>query len=152
MKFAYPPGATPLDPDAAAGLLIRADTQQQLDEAEALNIQIAVVFLETHAVSKDFPTDGQLRELHRRMFDRVWRWAGTYRKSDTNIGVIGRRFQNRCVTCARTFTPGSIKVQKKKIMMMTIATRSVRGFTGKLFGFTRFLMGTVDMLVSRQTG
>jgi Fic-DOC domain mobile mystery protein B len=27
------------------------------------------------------------RNLHRRMFDRVWKWAGVYRKSNTNIGV-----------------------------------------------------------------
>lgn len=28
-----------------------------------------------------------LQELHRRMFDRTWRWAGKFRTTDTNIGV-----------------------------------------------------------------
>jgi fido (protein-threonine AMPylation protein) len=25
--------------------------------------------------------------LHKRMFDATWRWAGQFRKADTNIGV-----------------------------------------------------------------
>jgi len=28
-----------------------------------------------------------LRELHHRMFDRVWRWAGQYRLTERNLGV-----------------------------------------------------------------
>jgi Fic-DOC domain mobile mystery protein B len=39
-------------------------------------------------------------ELHRRMFGKVWRWAGSYRKSDKNIGgpwyQIGERLHNLC--------------------------------------------------------
>lgn len=28
-----------------------------------------------------------LRQLHRRLFGNVWKWAGKFRKSDKNIGV-----------------------------------------------------------------
>ena len=27
------------------------------------------------------------RSLHKRMFDKTWKWAGVYRRSDKNIGV-----------------------------------------------------------------
>jgi Fic-DOC domain mobile mystery protein B len=28
-----------------------------------------------------------VRELHKRMFDRTWRWAGSFRKTERNLGV-----------------------------------------------------------------
>ena len=35
------------------------------------------------------------RNLHRRMFGKVWRWAGTYRATDKNIGVDHRDIHRR---------------------------------------------------------
>lgn len=35
----------------------------------------------------DSVNEGFGRGLHRRMFGDVWRWAGTYRTSDKNLGV-----------------------------------------------------------------
>ena len=32
-----------------------------------------------------------LNDLHKRMFGRVWRWAGTYRQTGKNIGVDAYR-------------------------------------------------------------
>lgn len=34
-----------------------------------------------------------LRGLHRRMFNGVWRWAGTYRASERNLGVAHYRIE-----------------------------------------------------------
>jgi Fic-DOC domain mobile mystery protein B len=34
----------------------------------------------------DILTDGFVRDLHRRMFGQVWRWAGRYRTTDKNLG------------------------------------------------------------------
>ena len=34
----------------------------------------------------DLLTDTFTRELHRRMFNRTWKWAGKYRTSDRNLG------------------------------------------------------------------
>ena len=81
-----PDGATPLDPDEAEGLIpdhIR--TRGELNEWEQANVLAGAEW----AVStrKDALDEVTIRELHRRMFDRTWNWAGTYRTSDKNIGV-----------------------------------------------------------------
>ena len=31
-------------------------------------------------------SEGFCRDLHRRMFNKTWKWAGTFRQSDKNIG------------------------------------------------------------------
>ncbi len=31
--------------------------------------------------------DKYLHDLHRAMFVRIWEWAGTYRRRETNIGI-----------------------------------------------------------------
>lgn len=85
----YPDGATPLDPDEAAGLkLTHITTREALDRWEQDNIHRA----DAWATQRRRPVDALLsedflRELHRRMFGDVWRWAGRYRTSDKNIGV-----------------------------------------------------------------
>ena|SRR5687767_2296543 len=87
MDFAHAPGATPLDPDEAEGLIpLHITTRAQLDEWEHLNI----IEGEEWAFAKkrsDVLTDHFFRELHRRMFGSTWKWAGTYRKTDKNIGI-----------------------------------------------------------------
>ena len=85
-QWDYPDGATPLDPDEAEGLIPEHITKRgELDEWEQRNILGAIAWL-----GKTRPTDilneTFIRELHRRMFGKVWRWAGTFRKSDKNIG------------------------------------------------------------------
>src|SRR6185312_10983181 len=35
-----------------------------------------------------------LRGLHRRMFKRVWKWAGVYRTTDRNLGIAPYRIQS----------------------------------------------------------
>lgn len=87
MKWAYPAGSTPLDPDEIAGLKIKGLMyQSELDIEEAMNIAEAAFWLEGK-VSK-LPLEASfLSTLHREMFGRVWRWAGQYRLSDKNLGV-----------------------------------------------------------------
>jgi len=81
-----PVGATPIDPDEAAGLLPdHIATRGELDELEEANIQDGLAWgLRRHSeiLSEEF-----LYELHRRMFDAVWQWAGKVRLTDKNIGV-----------------------------------------------------------------
>jgi Fic-DOC domain mobile mystery protein B len=36
-----------------------------------------------------------IRELHHRMFDNVWKWAGTYRKTERNIGCDPKEITQR---------------------------------------------------------
>jgi Fic-DOC domain mobile mystery protein B len=86
MKIEYAPGATPLDPDEAAGLIPTSiATRGQLDEFEAANIADGLRWAASRR--RDVLTIKFMQELHRRMFRGVWRWAGTYRKSGKNIGV-----------------------------------------------------------------
>lgn len=88
MIFTYPPGATPLDPDAAAGLIPNLTTQGELNEFEAANILQASRWANrSRTLRRDYPTVTALRELHRRMFDQTWRWAGQFRRVGTNIGI-----------------------------------------------------------------
>jgi Fic-DOC domain mobile mystery protein B len=39
------------------------------------------------ARKRDVLAWGYMEQLHRRMFGRVWRWAGSHRKSEKNVGV-----------------------------------------------------------------
>jgi Fic-DOC domain mobile mystery protein B len=87
--FSYVTGQTPLDQEEMDDLLSKTvSTRQELDEAEQLNIEEAVEW----SLKKKLPAERILeslfvRELHKRMFQDVWRWAGEFRKTDKNIGV-----------------------------------------------------------------
>ena len=81
-----PAGATELDADEAAGLIPKSlTTRAQLDEFESANIAEAMAWSATKR--RDVLAEGFLRDLHRRMFGRVWRWAGLFRASGKNIGI-----------------------------------------------------------------
>ena len=80
------PGQTPLDPDEAAGLKPKhIATQGDLDEWEAQNILKATKWV-ARQKHLDVLNEMFCRELHTKMFDDTWKWAGTFRKSDKNIG------------------------------------------------------------------
>jgi Fic-DOC domain mobile mystery protein B len=91
MRFDYPPGATPIDPDEAAGLIPSSvETLSDLNVFESENIAEARLW--AFAQRPFDPLDDLfLRGLHRRMFNRVWRWAGAYRRSNKNLGVDWRQ-------------------------------------------------------------
>jgi Fic-DOC domain mobile mystery protein B len=87
-----PAGTTPLDPDESAGLLPgHIATREQLDEWEAENILEGQRWAAGAAKRREILDDAILRELHRRMFGRTWKWAGTYRSTEKNIGVAPAR-------------------------------------------------------------
>lgn len=86
----YPPGATPLDPNEIDGLLADyISTQGELNQLEQENILEAASWASGAARNSYRPilTESFVRELHKRMFKRVWRWAGKFRQSDKSIGV-----------------------------------------------------------------
>ena len=85
--FDHAPGATPLDPDEAAGLLPpHITTQGDLNAWEQANILQGDRWA-MRQKRVDLLDEGFVRELHRQMFNKTWRWAGTFRKSNKNIGV-----------------------------------------------------------------
>ena len=87
LKFDGPPGATPLDPDELDGLVpTHISRRSELDEWEARNILKAETWL--HGRSRlDVLTLSFVKQLHKRMFDDTWKWAGTFRTTAKNIGV-----------------------------------------------------------------
>lgn len=83
-----PAGTTPLDPDESAGLVPgHIGTREQLDEWEAENILAGERWAAGAAKRREILDDAFLRELHRQMFERTWKWAGSYRASEKNIGI-----------------------------------------------------------------
>ena len=87
MEFHYAPGATPLDPDEAAGLVpTHITTQGDLNAWEQANILQGDRWAGRQK-NRDLLDEGFVRELHKKMFDQTWQWAGTFRKSNKNIGV-----------------------------------------------------------------
>lgn len=85
-----PDGATPLDPDELEGLRQRhITTRGELNELEQANIEAGLLWLAGRRQTAIL-TDEFLRELHRRLFGDVWRWAGTYRLREKNIGIDPR--------------------------------------------------------------
>ena len=79
--------STPLTAEEKDGLKLKWITlRSELNEAEARNIAQAQVWLMSNK-NKEFCSDTFLRELHKKMFGDVWKWAGNYRTSERNIGV-----------------------------------------------------------------
>lgn len=87
MRFEYAPGATPINPDEARGLIpAHLTLQRELNEYEEANILEATEWL--FGRNRGDPLDEQfVRTVHRRMFSHTWQWAGEARRSDKNIGV-----------------------------------------------------------------
>lgn len=82
-----PDGATPLDPDEMEGLKFRhVTTRGQLDELEQVNLESGLVWLGRRR-KKDILTEQFVRDLHRRLFGDVWKWAGQFRRTEKNIGI-----------------------------------------------------------------
>lgn len=88
MKFEYPEGATPLDAESQHALIPSLTTQAELNEFEQVNIGNAVTWAaKNKRLKSTLLTIEGLKFLHKKMFDRTWKWAGKFRTSDTNIGT-----------------------------------------------------------------
>lgn len=82
-------GQTPLTDEEREGLLIPSiSTRAELDEFEQQNIERAIKwtlgkrFKKDRLLSEDF-----IKRLHKEMYGDVWSWAGTFRKSERNLGM-----------------------------------------------------------------
>lgn len=84
--------ATPLTPAERSELIpTHVTLRGELNELEQQNIAQADSWAfsrNRHVLDEVF-----LRSLHRRMFNRVWRWAGQYRKTERNLGVATYRIE-----------------------------------------------------------
>ncbi len=89
LELQYAEGQTPLDEEEKEGLKIKSiTTQGELDEFEQLNIEKAVEWtIHTNLKQERILTEKFVKDLHKKMYGDVWKWAGEFRKSDKNIGI-----------------------------------------------------------------
>jgi Fic-DOC domain mobile mystery protein B len=83
--FEQPSHATPLRAEEADALRAAVVDRQQLNEIEATNVAAGRSW--ALRSRKDHLNEDFLNELHKRMFGKVWKWAGDYRTFDVNIGT-----------------------------------------------------------------
>jgi Fic-DOC domain mobile mystery protein B len=82
--------ATPLTPDERAQLILTyITTRSQLNEAEQIGIADADRW--AFRRRRDVLGEDFLLALHKRMLGGVWKWAGTIRNTERNIGVAPYR-------------------------------------------------------------
>lgn len=122
MKWHYPIGATPLDPDEAAGLIPgHVTTQGQLNEWEQNNIVEAELWVTQRIRSVETILDQLfVQQLHKKMLDKTWRWAGKFRKTDKNIGVDWRFIPTQLQT---TLDDVRYQIEHQTYMIDEIAAR-----------------------------
>lgn len=83
----YPPGATPLSPEELDGIKLKhISTRSELDRWEHENIQDALLWL-TKRRKGEVLSEEFICRLHEKMFSKVWKWAGHFRRTEKNIGV-----------------------------------------------------------------
>lgn len=111
--------ATPLTPDERRQLIpTYITTRAQLNEAE----QIGITGADSWAFSRrrDILDEKVLLDLHKRMFGKVWRWAGTLRTTERNIGIEAYKIRTELRTLLddvrfwidhKTYLPDEIAVR-----------------------------------------
>ena len=94
-----------------------------MDEFEQLNIEKAIEWtIHTTLKPERILTEKFIKDLHKKMYSDVWKWAGEFRKSDKNIGIkwtqIGLELKNLLDDTKywidnKTFTPEEISIRFK---------------------------------------
>lgn len=86
MKFIFPEGATPLEQEELKDLIpIHLTTQEELnawEERNILNAQQWAFKKKQNIISIEF-----IKNLHKHMFNKTWKWAGKFRHSEKNIDI-----------------------------------------------------------------
>lgn len=89
LEIDYKDGQTPLDEEEKDGLKIKSiTTQGELDEFEQLNIEKVVEWtIHTKFKPEKILTEAFIKDVHKKMYGDVWKWAGEFRKTEKNIGI-----------------------------------------------------------------
>ena len=162
----YAEGKTPLDEDEKEGLLIpTVTTRGELDEFEQLGVEKANEWLlnKKFSVNKIL-TEDFVKELHKRMFNDVWKWAGEFRKTNKNIGVdkfmIGLELKNLLDDCKywiekKVFSEDEMAVRLSHRMVLIHPFANGNGRHSRLiadvlitkgFGKAYFTWGSVSLI------
>jgi len=119
LNLDYPSGATPLDPDEAAGLLpAHITTMGQLNDWEAQNIIQAELWLRGRR--RDLLSLAFVQLLHKRMFSETWKWAGRFRNTEKSIGIDPKNISARTHDLLEDI---KVQLQYKSYPMDEIAVR-----------------------------
>ncbi|MFK7058586.1 mobile mystery protein B [Flavobacterium oreochromis] len=89
LNIEYINGQTPLSEEEMEGLkILSISTRGELDEVEQLNIQKAIEWtIRLKIKPEQLFSEKFVLDLHKKMYGDVWKWAGTFRKSEKNIGI-----------------------------------------------------------------
>lgn len=89
LTIEYIDGQTPLNDDEKDGLqILSITTREELDEFEQLNIEKAIQWtLGKKLKTEQLFSEKFIKDLHKRMYGEVWKWAGTFRTSEKNLGI-----------------------------------------------------------------
>jgi Fic-DOC domain mobile mystery protein B len=92
-------GNTPLSSEELAGLIPSLATKEELNEWERENILLAREWaMRDRTPPLEMISDEYVRQLHLKMFDQTWKWAGKYRQTEKNIGVPFGEIRERLAT------------------------------------------------------
>ncbi len=162
MKFVYPPGATPIDANEAAGLIPSHITlQRELNEWEEANI----IEARTWAFGRkrnDLFSERFIKHLHREMFKNTWKWAGQFRTTDKNFGIPWYRIaQDLRILCDdahywianKTYPEAELAVRSHHRLVSIHPFPNGNGRHARLladlimhgFGFNPFTWGSVNL-------
>jgi Fic-DOC domain mobile mystery protein B len=158
-------GQTPLDEDEKEGLLIPTiTTRGELDEFEQLGVEKTNEWFLTKSFRiNKILTEDFVKNLHKRMFKDIWRWAGEFRKTNKNIGVdkfmIGIELKKLIDDCNywisnKTFSEDEIAVRLSHRMVSIHPFANGNGRHSRLmadiliskgFGNSYFTWGSVNL-------
>lgn len=124
LEFDYKDGQTPLEEEEKNGLKIKSiTTQGELDLFEQLNIEKAVEWtMRTNFKPENILTEKFIKDLHKKMYSDVWKWAGEFRRTEKNIGVpwtnTGLELKNllddtKYWIALQTFSPEEVAIRFK---------------------------------------
>jgi fido (protein-threonine AMPylation protein) len=89
----YPDGATPLDALEIEGLRLKhIVTRSELDRWEQENIQDAKFWLDRRRKGSIL-NEQFICKLHEKMFGKVWKWAGEFRRTEKILASLGLKSQ-----------------------------------------------------------
>ena len=140
--------------------------RSELNEAELSNILEAEEW--AFARKRDVLDERFLTDLHTRMFGRVWRWAGTFRRSAKNIGIdayrIPQELRQLMGDCRywiehESYEPGEIATQFHHRLVMIHPFPNGNGRHARLatdllltaLGRPRFSWGRVNLVDASET-
>lgn len=89
LEINYIDGQTPLSEEEKDGLKIPSiTTRDELDEFEQLNIEKAIQWTFGKKIkAEELLSEKFVKDLHKRMYGDVWKWAGSFRNSEKNLGI-----------------------------------------------------------------